>query len=381
MVRNTEVLVLSIFTSILVAFSAGSAFAWTGATTTPPNGGVSAPINVSSKDQTKSGGLLNVWNLWVNSALGVTGGGYFGGNVGIGTVAPNAQLQVVGSTNKEFSLYDYGGGHGVIARMYAANGSVAAPTAVKLGDILGGFAARGYNGSTFARGARIMALPSENWTPIANGGVLVFETAPSSPNPPNCIGSDISGAGGACSIERMRIDQNGKVGIGTASPTAPLDVVSPGPNEGGGHSNAAFFRTDFQNAGWQNHNVISLDNVNGNGSFRNEVDFRGNGNVKWYLANDKDYNGSDNFFIARWVGFDYYGLFIDSNGRIGIGNNTNPVATLDVNGFARLAPQTSAPAICNASLRGSMAFSSGSGRICVCDGSWKFDNDGSACAW
>lgn len=70
-----------------------------------------------------------------------------------------------------------------------------------------------------------------------------------------------------------------------------------------------------------------------------------------------------------------------SGGNVGIGTSA-PVATLDVNGFARLAPRTSAPVACDASRIGSIAVSSATSRICVCNGtSWVFNYNGASCTW
>jgi len=45
----------------------------------PPQGNVPASLNTGSGDQTKQGGLLSVFGLWVNQSLGVGGGATFGG--------------------------------------------------------------------------------------------------------------------------------------------------------------------------------------------------------------------------------------------------------------------------------------------------------------
>ena len=54
-------------------------FAYTPPTQAPPLGNVPAPLNTGPSDQTKTGGLLSVFGLWVNQSLGVTGGASFGG--------------------------------------------------------------------------------------------------------------------------------------------------------------------------------------------------------------------------------------------------------------------------------------------------------------
>jgi hypothetical protein len=56
-------------------------FAYTPPTQAPPAGNVAAPINTGPSNQTKTGGTLNVFGLWVDQSLGVTGGASFGGDV------------------------------------------------------------------------------------------------------------------------------------------------------------------------------------------------------------------------------------------------------------------------------------------------------------
>ncbi len=61
--------------------------AWVAPGTIPTGGNSSSPINTSGTSQTKSG------SLWASSFL-TTGGGYFGGNLGIGTNSPEGRLHV-----------------------------------------------------------------------------------------------------------------------------------------------------------------------------------------------------------------------------------------------------------------------------------------------
>ncbi len=73
-------------------------YAWTGPTQGPPNGNVSAPINVGTENQIKSAGLGI-------DALSVFGDGYLSGNLGIGTVSPNEKLDVEGNIEADAFLY------------------------------------------------------------------------------------------------------------------------------------------------------------------------------------------------------------------------------------------------------------------------------------
>jgi hypothetical protein len=80
-----SLIIISLFTSYIISL------AWTEPTSTPPYGNISAPINVSNQGQIKYGGLL------LNLGGATTGLIVATGNVGIGTTAPEAKLDVKGN--------------------------------------------------------------------------------------------------------------------------------------------------------------------------------------------------------------------------------------------------------------------------------------------
>lgn len=99
-----------VFLAIILSFGISYVFAWASPTVAPTGGNDSmAPLNTSLLPQTKSGNLtLNALGITNTSAgaLNVLGGGYFGGNVGIGTPMPGARLEskapTTGSYNTAF---------------------------------------------------------------------------------------------------------------------------------------------------------------------------------------------------------------------------------------------------------------------------------------
>jgi hypothetical protein len=126
------------------------------------------------------------------------------GNVGIGTSAPGAALDVSGTSFVRNTRF--GSTTAFIGRR--ANGTAASPTAVLANDnqvLRFDF----YDGTTYLPGASILAevdgTPGTNDMPCR----LMFST---------------TADGAAVATERMRIDASGNVGIGTSSPTQRLDV-------------------------------------------------------------------------------------------------------------------------------------------------------------
>lgn len=127
-----------------------------------------------------------------------------GGKVGIGTKTPAGQLHVFG----DILFEGYGGARSIIGR--EAEGTSAAPSRVISGAALALFGGAGYDGSTFSIPQGFMRIRSaEPWTPTARAADMDFFTTPT---------------GSTTRIQRMLITNDGNVGIGTAAPTAKLDV-------------------------------------------------------------------------------------------------------------------------------------------------------------
>ena len=128
-------------------------------------------------------------------------------NVGIGTTTPTARLEIVSESNSSVHMFatSYGAiNNALIGRQ--ADGTLAAPAATTSGRTLMFFGGRGHTGAGFATVSRVgIGLEaSENWTAMANGTRLTFDTTEN---------------GTTSRVERMRIDHNGRVGIGTTAPS------------------------------------------------------------------------------------------------------------------------------------------------------------------
>ncbi len=140
--------------------------------------------------------------------------------IGVNTSAPEVLFNVR-SEQAPAAFFDvYSNALGALPVVYrAARGTANAPLPVQANDILGGLAVRGYAPSGFTGGkGQVMFRAAENWTDTANGTYLHFTTTP--------IGSTTF-------AERMRIDPDGRVLIGTTDSriSARLWVVTSDSDE------------------------------------------------------------------------------------------------------------------------------------------------------
>jgi len=140
------------------------------------------------------------------------------GNVGIGTVSPQSTLSVSSEGGVTDMQVNYFGNGGSIVAFASANGTKAAPTAKGANQPLSRLDFQGYTGAGFGAGAAIVATTTEAWSNVARGTKLKFTTTPNG----FTIGQD-----------RMVIEQNGNIGIGTSTPAADAKVqINYGPAPG-----------------------------------------------------------------------------------------------------------------------------------------------------
>jgi len=132
------------------------------------------------------------------------------GNVGVKTTTPEFPLQVNNSSSNILGMA-YTGTLSSTSGAGIQSLTTATPSAAD--QRLGFYTFGVRNAGTSYNPVAIQGFSSEAWTlNSAQGGYLSFATTPN---------------GSATRTERLRIDHNGYVGIGTTTPSSPLSVVAP----------------------------------------------------------------------------------------------------------------------------------------------------------
>jgi len=196
-----------------------------------------------------------------------------GGNVGIGTTSPSTRLQVYNSTEGQYMEVGAGdaGGRSLVFTSSSNNGSVGALHTINAKSI---------------------------------SGAIALSTAGS---------------------ERMRVDQNGNVGIGTTSPGAKLQV-----GDGTFDANARVFHSDNTYTEMRGYGIVTNRTTN---YYRPTADktqvlaIGNDGNTWNYISHNANYHTFSTDLAER--------MRIDLGGNVGIGT-TSPTQMLHVTGNARV---------------------------------------------
>lgn len=223
-------------------------------------------------------------------------------------------LQIVNtnsSTNRypQISIENYGGTAGTggfpVVELKKSRGTSSSPTSVSSGDILGGFNTWGHNGSGFQSATRINGYAANTFSTSISAGLTFLTTLNNS------------------QAERMRIDENGNVGIGSTSPSNWYGL-SP-----------QLLVTKSHNA----ETLLGIGNATTGASAQAGIRIIGGTGNSYYIFRLEDNNGSpyfnNNFGAA--VNYTVWSLGgsermrITSAGDVGIGTSS-PTYKLQVNG-------------------------------------------------
>ncbi len=262
------------------------------------------------------------------------------GNLGIGMSSPNARLHIETSDNTTPAAIFRGPQNNAAIDIEQTDTIASYPARINFKRNLNSAATTGstslgaldffaYDGTSYYPAAKIISTATANTTGASSPGDLRFMTTPTGLTNPS---------------ERMRISDTGKVGIGTASPVAWLDVA-------GASSSQSIL--SVRSSGSGSLPVVSIQSTTTSVPL---LDISAVGTSRLHIA--------------------------QANGNVGISTNA-PQATLHVNGFMKLQPLGGQPATCDTNTEGSIAYGSNSRKICYCDGlgTWRQMFDNNSCTW
>jgi hypothetical protein len=185
-----------------------------------------------SSGATQSGSLTPLFNVLGN------------GNVGVGTNTPSGTFEIATSNGLSSVIRRYGNtnlsaANLVLQKTYGTTSTTHGAGIVN-GDYVGRILFSASNGSSYlTNGTDIVGYAAGIQSATNNGGGIFFRTVPQ-----NSV---------AQSIERLRIDENGNIGIGTSGPAAQLHTTGSVRLAGAGTPGAGKVLTSDAsgNATWQ----------------------------------------------------------------------------------------------------------------------------------
>jgi len=312
-----------------------------------------------------------------------------GGNVGIGTTAPDAILSLGGQSAQTIDMVretttstagnnltvhaggavsggtNLNGGNLILSsgittgtgtsniqfNTYPAGSTGTSDGTALTAAIISATGATGSNAVTTLQGNAGSGTNKNGGTLTLSSGVSTG-TGTSSMNF-NAYGAGTSGSAANSPTTVMTIIGTGNVGIGTTSPDSNTDLTL----QSGGDA-----QLSLKNSSGTTKAYVGTAGTFGTGS-----------------TDDLRIRSESSDILFGFSGFEK--MRLTSGGSLGI-STTSPQATLDVGGFARLALNSSAPATCSASNEGAIALTH-LAQVCICDTTpaWHILNTNTACSW
>jgi hypothetical protein len=287
------------------------------------------------------------------------------GNVGIGTPNPSSKLEVVDNTIvaprgiTSTNIGDFVTGGSIYLRK--ARGTLGAETALLSNDVVGNVLYMGYDGTSYRNSSYIQSRATEDWTTSGLGSRIALWTTPNMSTTP---------------LERVRIDHNGNVGIGTTNPAVKLHINEITNSD-------LIARVQNPSADANARAMLGLVNNTGGAYFflpsSNYTGIPGDANRLILYTDVAISNGilvrpGTGGFQVSASGVNNPDLFINSSGNVGIGT-TSPQSKLQIaDGYLQLDLVTGTPpaADCDAANeRGRMKVDPTAGSLYICmDSGW-----------
>jgi hypothetical protein len=178
-----------------------------------------------------------------------------------------------------------------------------------------------------------------------------------------------NGASSGSRSNAITILKNGRVGVGTTNPQASLDTDSIHVGRAPGNATEALKITvDDNRARFES---IQDENSGTNGGFQFDLGGFTGTTGAFVISPQSDFGNVPSNSL----------LMVKADGNVGL-STASPRATLDVNGFVRLARFSAEPKACSGADDGAIALTSGA-RMCVCDdpNGWVEISDRTPCSW
>lgn len=237
-----------------------------------------------------------------------------GGNIGIGTSAPEALIHA--SSGTSFAFHYFGSSITLEANFNPGfqtrrfTGAIASPSAIADGLVIGAYAAAGFDGTGYPTAASVSMVSSGTYSSTSRGSFINLNTT--------LLGDTTLNT-------RMRITDSGRVGIGTTTPSSLLHIAGANTLV---TSDSGILRIESTDA-FAIDKGGALVFSGATGAARPNIELAGISGRKENAteSNDRGYLQ----FVTNGVGAIAERMRLDSNGFLGIGTSS-PSSKLHLSG-------------------------------------------------